>query len=186
MPPVPGLDSVSTLTSSSIMDLDTLPEHLLVLGGGYIGLEFGQMFRRFGSRVTIVERDSQLFAREDADVATEVAGILHEDGIDVLLETEALSAEQADGGPINLTVSTPDGERTLSASHLLVAVGRAPNTDGLNLQAAGVDVDKRGFVQVDERLGTNVPGIYALGDVKGGPAFSHIAYDDFRILAPTW
>ncbi|MCZ6481302.1 MAG: mercuric reductase [candidate division NC10 bacterium] len=180
-PPVPGLDSVPTLDSTSIMELDVLPAHLLVLGGGYIGLEFGQMFRRFGSEVTVVQRGKQLLAREDTDVAEEVANILREDGVEILLETQTLRAEQADGA-IRLTVRTQTGERTLSGSHLLVAAGRVPNTDALNLSAAGVKTDKGGIVQVNERLETNVPGIYALGDVKGGPAFTHISYDDFRII----
>jgi pyruvate/2-oxoglutarate dehydrogenase complex dihydrolipoamide dehydrogenase (E3) component len=162
------------------MELDEVPQHLLVLGGGYIGLEFGQMFRRFGSEVTIVQRGAQLLGREDGDVAEAVADVLREDGIEVLLQTTTLSAEHA-GGTIRLVVRGPDGERTLTGSHLLVAAGRAPNTDRLKLEATGVETDTHGFVTVDERLATNVPGIYALGDVKGGAAFTHISYDDFRI-----
>jgi pyruvate/2-oxoglutarate dehydrogenase complex dihydrolipoamide dehydrogenase (E3) component len=181
-PPVEGLDRVSYLDSTSIMELEVLPEHLLVLGGGYIGLEFGQMFRRFGSQVTIVQRGKQLLAREDDDVAEEVAKIMREDGIEVLLETAALRAEQNAAGKINLTVRTTTGERTLTGSHLLVSAGRVPNTDRLNLAAAGVEIDKKGFVRVNDKLETNVPGIYALGDVKGGPAFTHISYDDYRII----
>ncbi|MFQ5572337.1 MAG: mercuric reductase [Rhodothermales bacterium] len=181
-PPVTGLDTVQTLDSTSIMELDVLPEHLLVLGGGYIGLEFGQMFRRFGSEVTVVQRGKQLLAREDPDVADEVAKIVREDGVEVLLETQALRAEKATDGKIRLVVRSKAGERTLTGTHLLVAAGRAPNTETLNLGAAGVQTDKRGFVQTNDRLETNVPGIYALGDVKGGPAFTHISYDDFRII----
>jgi len=181
-PPIEGLDSVHTLNSTSIMELDEIPEHLLVLGGGYVGLEFAQMFRRFGSEVTIVQRGEQLLAREDDDVAEGVAEILRKDGIEVLLETEALRAEQTEDGGIQLSLRTPEGERTLAGSHLLVAIGRPPNTDSLDLDAAGVHTDKRGFVEVDERLETNVPGVYALGDAKGGPAFTHISYDDFRII----
>jgi len=180
-PPVEGLDRVPSLDSTSIMELESLPEHLLVLGGGYIGLEFGQMFRRFGSQVTIVQRGEQLLAREDVDVAEEVAKILREDGIELLSKTDALRAAQVDG-QVKLTVKTLTEERTLTGSHLLVAAGRIPNTDRLNLTAAGVNMDKKGFVQVNERLETNVPGIYALGDVKGGPAFTHISFDDFRIV----
>jgi len=180
-PPVEGLDRVPSLDSTSIMELESLPEHLLVLGGGYIGLEFGQMFRRFGSQVTIVQRGEQLLAREDADVAEEVAKILREDGIELLLKTDALRAAQVDG-QVKLTVKTSTEERMLTGSHLLVAAGRIPNTDRLNLTTAGVNMDKKGFVQVNERLETNVPGIYALGDVKGGPAFTHISFDDFRIV----
>jgi len=177
-----GIENVSTLDSTSIMELDTVPEHLLVVGGGYVGLEFGQMFRRFGSRVTIIQRGAYLLTREDADVAGEVATILREDGIEVLLETRPVRVEQSSAGNISLTVQTPAGERTLTGSHLLIAVGRVPNTDWLNLDAAGIQVDKRGFIQVNERLETNVPGVYALGDIKGGPAFTHISYDDFRII----
>lgn len=180
-PPIDGLDQVPTLNSTTIMELDAVPQHLLILGGGYIGLEFGQMFRRFGSEVTIVQRGDQLLAREDADVAEAVADVLREDGIEVLLQTTTLSAAHA-GGTIKLAVRGPDGERTLSGSHLLVAAGRAPNTDRLNLAATGVEADKHGFIKTNERLETNVAGIYALGDVKGGPAFTHISYDDFRIV----
>lgn len=180
-PPVEGLDQVLTLNSTSIMELDTIPEHLLVLGGGYIGLEFGQMFRRFGSRVTIIQRGERLLTREDADVAGEVAKILRQDGLEVLLNTNPLLAEPTNG-QIKLTVKTPEGEQTLAGTHLLIAAGRTPNTDPLNLEAAGVETDKHGFIKVNERLETNVPGIFALGDVKGGPAFTHISYDDFRIL----
>ncbi|MGH2404677.1 MAG: mercuric reductase, partial [bacterium] len=181
-PSVHGLDSVPTLDSTSIMELDAVPEHLLIIGGGYIGLEFGQMFRRFGSAVTVIQRQTQLLPAEDADVAQEIAKILREDGIEVLLDSAALRAEQGPNGGVRLTVRTPAGERTLIGSHLLVAAGRVPNSERLNLGAAGVQTDTRGFIQVNERLETNVPGIYALGDVKGGPAFTHISYDDFRII----
>jgi len=184
-PSLPGLDSVPALDSTSIMELDAVPEHLLILGGGYVGLEFGQMFRRFGSQVTIVQRRGQLLTREAPDVAEEVANILREDGIEVLLDTHALRVEQGpdeNGGGIQLTVRTPEGERMISGSFLLIAAGRVPNTDRLNLAAAGIQTDERGFIRVDERLQTSVPGIYALGDVNGGPAFTHISYDDFRII----
>ncbi len=181
-PPVDGLSTVPTLNSTTIMELDQVPEHLLILGGGYIGLEFGQMFRRFGSAVTIIQRGHQLLAREDADVADEVAKILREDGVEVLLDAEARHVEQDANRALRLTVRQPEGERTLEGSHLLVAAGRTPNTEALDLPAAGVQTDQRGYVQANERLETNVPGIYALGDVKGGPAFTHISYDDFRII----
>jgi pyruvate/2-oxoglutarate dehydrogenase complex dihydrolipoamide dehydrogenase (E3) component len=180
-PAIAGLDSVEALDSTSIMELNALPEHLLVLGGGYIGLEFGQMFRRFGSVVTVVQRGKQLLAREDPDVAAEVCKVLQEDGIEILLETEAIRA-QAAGRGVGLHLRGPAGDRTVTGSHLLVAAGRAPNSDRLNLAAAGVKVDARGFVPVNDRLETNVAGIYALGDVKGGPAFTHISYDDYRII----
>jgi pyruvate/2-oxoglutarate dehydrogenase complex dihydrolipoamide dehydrogenase (E3) component len=180
--PVDGLDAVPTLDSTKIMELDEVPEHLLVLGGGYVGIEFAQMFRRFGSEVTVVQRGPQLLSREDTDVAEAVAEILHQDGVEVLLNTEAQGVRQDEGGGIRLTVNEADGERTLSGSHLLVAAGRPPNTDLLNLEAAGVETDKRGFVEVNEGLETNVPGVYALGDAKGGPAFTHVSYDDYRVI----
>src|SRR5713226_860232 len=181
-PSMNGIETVSTLDSTSIMELDQVPEHLLVVGGGYIGLEFGQMFRRFGSQVTVIQRGANLLAREDSDVAEEVANIMREDGLEVLLETKPVSVKQLSQGNIQLTVQTKTGERTLNGSHLLMAAGRVPNTDWLNLEAAGIQTDKRGFIQVNERLETNVPGVYALGDIKGGPAFTHISYDDFRII----
>jgi pyruvate/2-oxoglutarate dehydrogenase complex dihydrolipoamide dehydrogenase (E3) component len=180
-PPLPGLDSVPSLDSTSIMELDSVPEHLLVLGGGYVGLEFGQMFRRFGSQVTIVQRGPRLLAREDADVADGVADILREDGLSILLQTDAARVTRGDGGKIRLTVRSTNGEQTIEGSHLLVAVGRTPNTDRLNLAAAGLEADGQGFLPTNDRLETKVPGIYALGDVKGGPAFTHISYDDYRI-----
>ena len=180
--PIEGLDDVPALDSTTIMELDEVPEGLLVLGGGYVGLEFAQMFRRFGSEVTVVQRGPQLLAREDADVADAVAEVLREDGIEVLLRTEARSVRQDGDGALRLAVSGPEGERTLSGSHLLVAMGRPPNTESLDLEAAGVETDESGFVKVDERLETNVPGIYALGDVKGNPAFTHVSYDDYRVL----
>ena len=180
-PAIVGLDAAAVLDSTSIMELDAVPEHLLVLGGGYVGLEFGQMFRRFGSRVTVVQHGPQLLTREDPDVAEEVRKVLEEDGIDVLLETEAVSSH-AVPGDVALRLRGPAGERSFTGSHLLVAAGRVPNSDRLNLAAAGVKTDARGFIAVNDRLETSAPGVYALGDVKGGPAFTHISYDDYRIL----
>ena len=181
-PDLPGLESVHYLDSTSIMELAKVPEHLLIIGGGYIGLEFGQMFRRFGSQVTIVQRRDQLLTREDRDVAGEIAEILHQEDIHILLETEPLRVDPGDNGTLELTVYTAAGERVLSGSHLLVAAGRVPNTGQLDLAAAGIETDQRGFIRANQRLETNVPGVYALGDVKGGPAFTHISYDDFRII----
>ena len=180
-PRIAGLDSVRALDSTSIMELQELPEHLLVLGGGYVGLEFGQMFRRFGSAVTVVQHGKQLLGREDPDVAAEVYKLLETDGIEILLETEAVGVHASASG-VGLDLRGPTGERTITGSHLLLAVGRVPNSEQLNLAAAGVNVDARGFIPVDDRLQTNVAGIYALGDVKGGPAFTHISYDDYRII----
>ena len=182
VPHLEGIENVPYLNSTSIMELDVVPEHLLIIGGGYIGLEFGQMFRRFGSKVTIVQRGKQLLAREDPDIAEEVAKILREDGVEVLLETNTSQVTKDANGTIQLVVKTPEGERTLSGSHLLAGTGRTPNTDKLNLDATGVQVNKKGYIQVNDTLETNVPGIYALGDVKGPPAFTHISYDDFRII----
>lgn len=181
-PQLDGLENVPSLDSTSIMELHEVPEHLLVLGGGYIGLEFGQMFRRFGSRVTIVQRGSRLLAREDPDICEAVAEIIRQDGIEVLFESTARWVQRSATDEIEMPVETPEGYRTLIGSHLLVAVGRTPNSDGLGLEAAGVETNQRGEIRVNERLETSVPGIYALGDVKGGPAFTHISYDDFRIL----
>ena len=179
--PLEGLDQVPFLDNESIMELGGVPEHLLVLGGGYIGLEFGQLFRRLGSRVTIVQSGDQLLAREDPDVAEEVTKILRQDGIDVLLNAKTTHVDQA--GPIvRLEIGGPEGATFVAGSHLLVAVGRTPNSDTLNLTAAGIESDKHGFIQVNDRLETNVEGVYALGDIKGGPAFTHISYDDFRII----
>jgi pyruvate/2-oxoglutarate dehydrogenase complex dihydrolipoamide dehydrogenase (E3) component len=180
-PPIAGLNSLRVLDSTSIMELQEVPEHLLVLGGGYVGLEFGQMFRRFGSAITVVQHGKQLLGREDLDVAVEVCNVLRADGIEILLETDAVRVHASAYG-VGLDLRGPTGERTITGSHLLLAVGRVPNSERLNLAAAGVKVDAHGFIPVDDRLQTNVAGIYALGDVKGGPAFTHISYDDYRII----
>jgi len=181
VPKIEGLDKVPFLDNVSIMELESVPEHLIAMGGGYIGLEFGQMFRRFGSRVTIVQSGEQLLTREDQDVAEEVTKILREDGIEILLNARATRASETNG-KVRLEVSTDGQTSSIEGSHLLVAVGRKPNSDTLNLGAAAVATDERGFIKVNERLETNVEGIYALGDIKGGPAFTHISYDDFRVL----
>jgi pyruvate/2-oxoglutarate dehydrogenase complex dihydrolipoamide dehydrogenase (E3) component len=181
VPKLEGLKDAPFLDSTSIMELDSVPEHLLVLGGGYVGLEFGQLFRRLGSRVTVVHSREQLLVGEDADVAEEVGSILKQDGVEVLLNSRAERVTKS-GADIRLTVRTGDEPRTLEGSHLLIATGRTPNTDSLNAGAAGIATDKRGFIKVNEKLETSVQGIYALGDIKGGPAFTHISYDDFRIL----
>jgi pyruvate/2-oxoglutarate dehydrogenase complex dihydrolipoamide dehydrogenase (E3) component len=181
VPAVEGLSSVPFLNSTSIMELDEVPEHLLVLGGGYVGLEFGQMFRRFGSRVTIVQSAPQLLVREDPDVAREIAAILEEDGVALRLNARASRVTQAGSG-IRLAVSSGSGSTELEGSHLLVATGRTPNTDSLNVSAAGIATDERGYIKVSDTLETSRKGIFALGDIKGGPAFTHISYDDFRII----
>jgi len=180
--PVPGAGDVPVLDSTSIMELDELPEHLIILGGGYIGLEFGQMFRRFGSEVTVVQAAARLMMMEDDDVSDEVAAILRDDGITVLTSATPLRVEPAGGGRLRLTVRTEDGEQQIEGSHLLSAIGRIPNTDTLTPDAAGIRLDDRGYIQVDEYLETSAPGVYAMGDIKGGPAFTHLSYDDYRIL----
>jgi pyruvate/2-oxoglutarate dehydrogenase complex dihydrolipoamide dehydrogenase (E3) component len=182
VPPIDGLNRVPFLDSTSIMELDALPEHLLILGGGYIAIEFGQMFRRYGSQVTIVERGEQLLTHEDSDVAEEVCKILKEDGIDVRLKARARRVEINEQGQFQLVISGDGGQATVNGSHLLIATGRRPNTDRLNLAAAGVELDDKGYVKVNDRLETSAPGIYAIGDVKPGPAFTHISYDDYRII----
>jgi pyruvate/2-oxoglutarate dehydrogenase complex dihydrolipoamide dehydrogenase (E3) component len=181
-PAIAGAGDVPLLDSTSIMELDELPEHLIILGGGYIGLEFGQMFRRFGSEVTVVQNVARVAMLEDEDVSDEVAAILRDDGITVLTSSTAVRVEPADGSRLRLTVRTEDGERQLEGSHLLSAIGRVPNTDALNPDAAGIRLGAHGFIEVDEYLETSVPGVYAMGDIKGGPAFTHLSYDDYRIL----
>lgn len=186
MPKLDGIDALpEVLTSTSIMELDAVPEHLLVLGGGYIGVEFAQLMRRLGARVTLVQRAPQLLPNEDTDVAAAVVSILREDGIDVLLDTTALSVSTRGPLAIDLRVRcSADGrEHTLSGSHLLVATGRTPNADTLNLRGVGVECTAQGFIKVNNYCETGVSGIWALGDVTGPPAFTHTSYDDYRIVA---
>ncbi|MCP1171477.1 FAD-containing oxidoreductase [Ralstonia chuxiongensis] len=182
VPPMPGLDQVPFLTNSTMMDVDFLPEHLVVIGGSYVGLEFGQMFRRFGARVTIVEKGPRLIAREDEDVSQAVREILEGEGIDVQVNADCLSVRR-DGANVVVGLDCSSGAREVSGSHLLMAVGRVPNTDDLGLDKAGVEIDKRGTIRVDEQLRTNVPGIWAMGDCNGRGAFTHTAYNDYEIVA---
>jgi pyruvate/2-oxoglutarate dehydrogenase complex dihydrolipoamide dehydrogenase (E3) component len=181
IPPIKGLESVPYLDNMSVMELAEVPQHLLVLGGGYVGLEFAQMFRRFGSQVTVVQNKKQLLAGEDADVGNEVAAILREDGIEILLEAKTEAASSS-GKFVRLRVNVKGASRELEGTHLLVATGRRPNTEQLNLTVAGIATDKRGYIRVNHKLETSVPGVYAVGDVNGGPAFTHVSYDDFRVL----
>ena len=181
IPPIPGLDSVGYLTNDSIMELTELPEHLVVLGGGYIGLEFGQMFSRFGSRVTVIQTNERIVPREDPEVSAELQRALEAEGIRFLLSAKTTSAEKRDGA-IALTVEQRSGSATVTGSHLLIATGRRPNTEDLALDKAGIATNKNGSVKVNGKLETNVPGIWALGDVNGGPAFTHISYNDFQIV----
>ncbi len=181
-PPGLELENVPYLTNETVMELDEVPDQLLILGGSYIAVEFAQMFRRFGSEITIATHGSQLLPREDPDIAEALLEIFKQDGIEVLLNAKATAAGKANTG-VSLTISSGEGERLIHGSHLLLAAGRTPNTEQLNLEAAGLTADEHGFISVNERLETRVPGIYAAGDVKGGPAFTHISYDDYRILA---
>jgi pyruvate/2-oxoglutarate dehydrogenase complex dihydrolipoamide dehydrogenase (E3) component len=180
-PKIDGLENVAFLDNLSIMELDKVPEHLVVVGGGYIGVEFAQMFRRFGSQVSIVHRGQQLLDREDADIATEIESIFAEDGIAVQLNA-MVSGVSKTGDEISLTFTANNVAKTINGSHLLIATGRKPNTDTLNCAAAKIETDEHGFIRANERLETSAAGVFVIGDVKGGPAFTHISYDDFRIL----
>jgi pyruvate/2-oxoglutarate dehydrogenase complex dihydrolipoamide dehydrogenase (E3) component len=180
---VPGAEEIEVLNSTSIMELGVVPEHLVVIGGGYVGLEFAQMFRRFGAQVTVVQRAGQLLGREDTDIAEAVKDIMTEDGLTILLNTNPVSVAKTDSGiSVKVTSTTEKGDKTITCSHLLSAAGRLPATADLSLSSTGVEVDKHGFITVSPSLETSKSGIYALGDVKGGPAFTHISYDDFRII----
>lgn len=181
-PPISGLTDVDFLDSTSIMELDHVPKHLIVLGGGYVGVEFGQMFRRFGAEVTILHRGKRLLAHEDDDISDEIAKILRDDGITIHLGAEAKRVQRSVDGTIRLKLESGEGTASVSGSHLLVATGRRPNTGDLNLGAAGITGDERGYIAVNDKLETNVENVYALGDVKGGPAFTHISYHDHLIL----
>jgi pyruvate/2-oxoglutarate dehydrogenase complex dihydrolipoamide dehydrogenase (E3) component len=182
VPGMPGLDQVAYLTNSSMMMVDFLPRHLVVIGGSYIGLEFGQMYRRFGSEVTVVEMAPRLVAREDEDISAAIKEIVEREGVNVRLNAECISLSKR-GNDIVAAVDCTDGAPEVAGSHLLLAVGRRPNTDDLGLDRAGVNRDERGYIIVDDELQTNVPGIWALGDCNGGGAFTHTSYNDFEILA---
>lgn len=177
-----GLPAGDYFTSETVMDVDFVPEHLVVVGGSYIGLEFGQMYRRFGSRVTIVERAPRLIAREDRDISRAVQDILAAEGIEMRLEANCIAARRRDGR-IEVGVECGDGPPLVTGTHVLFATGRAPNTDDLGLDRAGIRVDARGFIPVDDELRTEVAGIYALGDCNGRGAFTHTAYNDYEIVA---
>ena len=182
IPPIGGLEDVDYLTNSSIMDVDFLPEHLVILGGGYVALEFGQMFRRFGSRVTIVQRNGRILSREDDDIAEAITGILKNEGIDVCIDTGAYRVENRNGG-IFVRMRCEAEPHEVVGSHLLVATGRRPNTDDLGLDKAGIETDERGYIRIDDQLRTSVEGVWALGDCNGRGAFTHTSYNDFEIVA---
>jgi pyruvate/2-oxoglutarate dehydrogenase complex dihydrolipoamide dehydrogenase (E3) component len=182
VPPLPGLSAVPYLTNSSMMEVDFLPPHLLIVGGSYVALEFAQMFRRFGSRVTIIEKGPRLLPREDEDVSVAIREILENEGIEVRLKAECISVAGGEG-EITAALDCTDAPATVSGSHLLLAAGRRPNTDDLGLERAGIDVDAHGYIVVDEQLRTSAPGVWALGDCNGRGAFTHTSYNDFEIVA---
>lgn len=182
IPDVPGLREASPLTHVEALELDHVPEHLIVLGGGYVGLELAQPMRRFGGRVTVLERGPQLASREDPDVAHALAQRFAEEGIEVVLHARPIRVEGRSGDRVRFHVHTAKGERVIEGSDILVAAGRTPNTRNIGLDIAGVDLDARGYVQVDERLETSAPGVWAMGDCAGSPQFTHVAFDDFRVV----
>jgi pyruvate/2-oxoglutarate dehydrogenase complex dihydrolipoamide dehydrogenase (E3) component len=182
VPPIRGLDQIPYLTNSSIMDVDFLPSHLIVLGGSYVGLEFAQVYRRFGSEVTVIELAPHLIAREDEDVSRAVAEILKDENIDIRVNSKVVAVAKQ-GNDIAVTVEKAGTSSQIIGSHLLLAIGRRPNTDDLGLDKAGVATDPRGYIQVDDQLRTKVPGIWALGDCNGRGAFTHTSYNDFEIVA---
>jgi pyruvate/2-oxoglutarate dehydrogenase complex dihydrolipoamide dehydrogenase (E3) component len=182
MPEVPGLAASQPLTHVEALDLERLPDHLIVLGGGYVGLELAQAMRRFGARVTVIEKEAQLASREDNDVGGALLELFQDEGIDVLLKTTVQSVEGHSGEHIKVRVDDKNGVRTLEGSDLLVATGRVPNTGGIGLEQAGIKLTPQGFVEVNERLETTSPDVWAMGDCAGSPFFTHVAFDDFRIV----
>ena len=182
IPDLPGLSDIPFLTSDTIQQLDAVPSRLLVLGAGYIGLEFAQMMHRFGSKVTVLERGEQILSREDAEIAEALANCLRREGIEIRLNAAVEQVRKSSDGQVDVTFRTPKGKEEWTGSHLLVALGRAPVTKDLDLPAAGVETTAKGFIKVNDRLETNVSGIWAIGDVSGGPQFTHASLDDFRIL----
>ena len=182
IPPIPGLAEARPLTSETLLALERIPDRLVILGGSYVGVELAQAMQRFGSRVTVVERGGQLLAREDEDVAAAVAEILREDGIEVLLGRSVRGVERLASGGIRVELETSDGTQEVVADDVLAALGRTPETEGVGLDSAGVELDERGFVRVDEKLRTSEPATFAVGDVTGGPQFTHVSLDDYRIV----
>ena len=182
IPSIPGLDAAMPLTNIEALELDYVPQHLIVLGGGYVGLELAQAYRRFGSRVTIIEQGPQIAGREDPDVADEMRRILSEEGIDILLAAEVRRVQGRSGENVSLFVRTPSGEQTIAGSDILIAAGRTPNTAGIGLDAAGIESDNRGYIKVNERLETSAPNVWAIGECAGSPQFTHVSFDDFRII----
>jgi pyruvate/2-oxoglutarate dehydrogenase complex dihydrolipoamide dehydrogenase (E3) component len=182
IPNIPGLADATPLTHIEALELDRVPAHLIVLGGGYVGLELAQAYRRFGSRVTMVEHGPRLAGREDPDVADEIGRMFADEGIEVLLAAEVLRVQGRSGAGVSLRVRMPRGEQTIDGSDILVATGRTPNTGGIGLEVAGVELDARGYVTVNDRLETSAPDVWALGECAGSPQFTHVSFDDFRII----
>src|SRR6202046_302500 len=182
IPSVPGLDAARPMSHIEVLELDILPAHLIVIGGGYAGLELAQAYRRFGAEVTVIEAGPQLMSREDADASQEIRRILTGEGIQIYVSAELIKVSGQSGRAVSVTLRTSAGETTTEGSHILVAAGRIPNTAGIGLDKAGVEVTDRGFVKVNERLETSAPGVWALGDCAGSPLFTHISEDDFRIV----
>jgi len=182
IPDIEGLSEIDYLTNTSILELEKVPKHLLVIGANYVGMEFGQMFRRFGSKVTLLERGPRILAREDNDIAEEMHKLLTDEQIDIYTDAKATGFKKTKKGNIKVTATIKGKEQKFTCSHVLVATGRAPQTGALQLDKTGVKLNEKGFIIVDDKLETNVPGIYALGDVNGGPAFTHIAYNDYTIV----
>jgi pyruvate/2-oxoglutarate dehydrogenase complex dihydrolipoamide dehydrogenase (E3) component len=182
IPPAPGLADARPMTNIELLEIDRLPAHLIVLGGGYVGLEFAQAYRRFGSRVTVIQHRPQLLDREDPDVADAVERLFADEGIEVLVSAKTLQVEGRSGEGVRLQVRTPQGERPLEGSDVLVATGRTPNTAGIGLDTAGVRLDERGYVQVNDRLETSAPGVWAIGECAGSPQFTHVSEDDFGVI----
>jgi pyruvate/2-oxoglutarate dehydrogenase complex dihydrolipoamide dehydrogenase (E3) component len=182
IPPTPGLADARPMTNIELLELDRLPAHLIVFGGGYVGLEFAQAYRRFGSRVTVIQHGPQLAGGEDPDVADALGRLFGDEGIEVLLSAEALQVEGRSGQSVRLRVRTPQGERLLEGSDILVATGRTPNTAGIGLDTAGVRLDGRGYVQVNDRLETSAADVWAIGECAGSPQFTHVSEDDFRVI----
>jgi pyruvate/2-oxoglutarate dehydrogenase complex dihydrolipoamide dehydrogenase (E3) component len=182
IPEIEGLNDIEYLTSTTILDLDKVPDHLLIVGSNYIGMEFGQMFGRFGSKVTMLEKASRILSREDADIADALHKIMVNEGVTIYTDAQTTAFRKTKKGNIKATVTIAGKEDTITCTHVLLAVGRVPQSAALNLDKTGVEVDGKGYIKVNDKLETNVPGIYALGDVKGGPAFTHIAYNDYTIV----
>lgn len=182
IPDLPGLAAAGPLTNIEILELDRLPDHLIVLGGGYVGLEFAQAYRRFGSRVSVIETGPQLASREDPDVAAAIQELMHDEGIEVHLNAKVLGVSGRSGASISVRLQTPAGEQTLEATDILVAAGRTPNTHGIGLDLASVDLDERGYITVGDQLQTSASGVWAIGECAGSPQFTHVSFDDFRIV----